>query len=571
MPSSRLLLVALALLGVLLALPSGSGETIIVDANGNGDHQEIADGLEAAEDGDIVRIWNGTYVEYNLTIEDQIIVRGNGTSTVINASWEAHGFIVRHDDVVISHLQVESSANGSVPDGPMFAGILIDVAEMTRLENLTLKENYVGLNVLNNQHYLHLLNSTITDSVSYGVRIQSSHYLRVDNSTIGNNGGVGLYCYYCHHAIFYYSVFEYNDDIGLRSQYAYNQTFYGTDFKNNGKSGLYLRGDGGGVLGTENLIQNAVFSGNLHGLLLSNYARNNTILNSWSFNNDNYGYFFYSHSTGNYLNNSYGYGNDFSLVFEDESHNNTINGGFYRGGEESILFSGDSSTGITLYETDFGESLSINSGSELLIKKNLRVKVTDNATGESWKIYDNQSDENREAYSGTHAMWLGNPDKNDGEYEDNWDFSFYTKDEISLGSSPELSIATWYETENLFDGGHVQISTDGGESWAVLTPAGGYPCSNVAALGDEGYCNLSNGWQIQNFSLSDYDNEDILLRFRFASDASEHNYEGWYIDDVGLEVDYFYDEGNWISNVIQTDSLGGGFGISRARLASAAC
>jgi hypothetical protein len=205
MPSSRLLLVALALLGALLALPSGSGETIIVDANGNGDHQEIADGLEAAEDGDIVRIWNGTYVEYNLTIEDQIIVRGNGTSTVINASWEAHGFIVRHDDVVISHLQVESSANGSVPDGPMFAGILIDVAERTRLENLTLKENYVGLNVLNNQnskHYLHLLNSTITDSVSDGVRIISSHYLRVDYSTISNNGRMGLYCYYCHHCYY---------------------------------------------------------------------------------------------------------------------------------------------------------------------------------------------------------------------------------------------------------------------------------------------------------------------------------------------------------------------------------
>ncbi|OIR11289.1 MAG: hypothetical protein BEU05_00925 [Marine Group III euryarchaeote CG-Bathy2] len=162
----------------------------------------------------------------------------------------------------------------------------------------------------------------------------------------------------------------------------------------------------------------------------------------------------------------------------------------------------------------------------------MRVKVTDNGTSDSWKIYDNQSDENREAYSGTHAMWLGNPDKNDGEYEDNWDFSFVTKDAISLGSSPKLSIATWYKTENTYDGGHVQISTDGGESWALLTPAGGYPCSNVVALEDEGYCNQSNGWKIQNFSLSDYDNEDIQLRFRFASDASQSNYEGWYIDDV---------------------------------------
>jgi hypothetical protein len=215
-------------------------------------------------------------------------------------------------------------------------------------------------------------------------------------------------------------------------------------------------------------------------------------------------------------------------VFEDSSHNNTINVGWYEGAQ----FTGDPSTGIILHEVSFDdESLSINAGSELLISKNLRVKVTDNATGASWKIYDNQSDENREAYSGTHAMWLGNPDKNDGEYEDNWDFSFVTKDEISLGSSPKLAIMVWYETENQYDGGHVQISTDNGDSWALLRPAGDYPCS-VSALGDDGYCNASNGWVLQNFSLSDYDNDDILLRFRFASDGSVSTFEGWYIDDV---------------------------------------
>jgi parallel beta-helix repeat protein len=135
-------------------------------------------------------------------------------------------------------------------------------------------------------------------------------------------------------------------------------------------------------------------------------------------------------------------------------------------------------------------------------------------------------------------MWLGDPDKNDdgeggdGEYKDNWDFSFYTKDEISLGNSPQLSIATWYEYEDVYDGGHVQVSTDSGDSWDVLTPTGDYPCSNVQALGDEGYCDDSAGWLIENFSLSDYDNDDILLRFRFASDPSVYVFEGWYIDDV---------------------------------------
>ena len=532
MSSPRQPLVALALLAALLLFPAAEGETIIVDVNGNGDHQEIAEGLEAAEDGDLVRIWAGTYEEHNLTIENRITVRGNGTSTVVNASWEGHGFIVEHDYVEISHLQVESSANGSIPGGPWYAyfsGVFVNDNEGAHLylENLTLEGNYVGL-VVDGRFYIHVSNSTITNSTNKGAYFQGSWYLRIDNSTFSNNDNNGLTCYSCSHARIYYSVFENNGAQGFNSEYAFNQTFYETDFEENTGIGLYFHD------GSSNSVRNAQFANNKGGVTLTASSTQNEIKICQAYGNEDHGILFRSGSTNNYVNSSTAWSNDYSLVFEDSSHNNTINGGFYSGGGESILFSGDPSTGIILYETNFGESLSINSGSELLIKKNLRVQVTDNGTSNSWKIYDNQSDENREAYSGTHAMWLGNPDKSDGEYEDNWDYSFYTRDEISLGSSPKLSIATWYETETTgeYDGGHVQVSTDGGESWALLTPAGGYPCSNVLALNDEGYCKQSNGWQIQNFSLSDYDNEDILLQFRFASDGSVSNFEGWYIDDV---------------------------------------
>ncbi|MDP7591020.1 MAG: right-handed parallel beta-helix repeat-containing protein, partial [Candidatus Poseidoniia archaeon] len=403
MSSPRLPLVALALLAALLLFPAAEGETIIVDVNGNGDYATIEDGLEAAVDGDIVRIWNGIYVEYNLTIEDRITVRGNGTATVVNANWEGHGFVVKHDDVEISHLQVESSANGSIGGLP-FAGIrIIEAGERTRLENLTLEDNYAGL--VGQQYYIHVINSTVNGSGSHGAAFWGSWYLRIDNSTFSNNTDRGVYCYYCQHARIYYSLFE-NNDQGFGSDYAFNQTFYETDFEGNTVVGLYFHA------GSSNLIRNTKFIDNGAGISLTNSSTQNEIKSCQAYENEEHGYLFASDSTSNYLNSSGGWSNEYSLVFEDSSHNNTINGGFYSGEEESILFSGDSSTGIILYETNFGESLSINSGSELLIKKNLRVKVTDNGTSDSWKIYDNQSDENREAYSGTHAMWLGNPDKN---------------------------------------------------------------------------------------------------------------------------------------------------------------
>ncbi|MAH17716.1 MAG: hypothetical protein CL960_04425, partial [Euryarchaeota archaeon] len=323
MSSPHLPLVALALLAALLLFPAAEGETIIVDVNGNGDYTTIEDGLEAAVDGDIVRIWNGIYVEYNLTIEDQIIVRGNGTSTVVNASWEGHGFIVEHDYVEISHLKVESSANGSAGAGLPFAGIkMIEGGERTRLENLTLEGNYVGL-AGQQHHYIHIINSTISNSTHNGADFQHSYYLRIDNSTFSDNDNRGLYCYYCQHARIYYSLFENNGDAGFRSLYAFNQTFYETDFEGNTGVGLYFHA------GSSNLIRNTKFIDNGAGISLVNSSTQNEIKSCQAYENEEHGYLFASDSTSNYLNSSNGLSNEYSLVFEDSSHNNSINDGFY--------------------------------------------------------------------------------------------------------------------------------------------------------------------------------------------------------------------------------------------------
>ena len=343
----RLPLVALALLAALLLFPAAEGETIIIDVNGNGDYTTIEDGLEAAEDGDLVRIWDGTYVEYNLTIEDQIIVRGNGTSTVVNASWEGHGFIVEHDYVEISHLKVESSANGTAPEGPYYAyfsGVYVNANEGANLhlESLVLEGNYVGL-VVDGQFYIHVSNSTITGSTYIGAHFHGSWYLRIDNSTISNNGGRGILCYYCHHARIYYSSFESNGDQGVKSEYAFNQTFYETDFEDNTGAGLYMHG------AKFNSVRNAEFANNKGGITLASSSTQNEIVECAAYGNDDHGYRFASGSTSNYLNSSNAWSNEYALVFVDSSHNNTVKYGWYEGDEKKVLFTGTPSTGIVLH------------------------------------------------------------------------------------------------------------------------------------------------------------------------------------------------------------------------------
>ena len=184
-----------------------------------------------------------------------------------------------------------------------------------------------------------------------------------------------------------------------------------------------------------------------------------------------------------------------------------------------------------------------------------------------WHLIDTDTDENREAASPTHAMYVGDESKGDGEYENNWDFSLYTAQNISLGQNPAMSVNLWYSVENSWDGGNVQISTDGGESWTVIEPEEGYPDDAIVGLDNEpGYTATSGDgdetdWEIATFSLTDYAYQDVKFRFRFGTDASVDTYEGWYIDDFEVnngastiyEDDFEDGDGDWEADTVLSE------------------
>jgi hypothetical protein len=92
--------------------------------------------------------------------------------------------------------------------------------------------------------------------------------------------------------------------------------------------------------------------------------------------------------------------------------------------------------------------------------------------------------------------------------------------------------------ETNYDGGNVKVSNDGGATWNVVTPFGGYDgtanSGNAGIAGEPcftGY--LNNFWQMEMFDLSAYAGQTIRIRFHFGSDGSVTK-TGWYVDDVTL-------------------------------------
>ncbi len=110
---------------------------------------------------------------------------------------------------------------------------------------------------------------------------------------------------------------------------------------------------------------------------------------------------------------------------------------------------------------------------------------------------------------------------------------------IVSSETARMEFFHYYETELGRDGGQVLISVDGDE-WSVITPEGDYPDQTVEAFrNNPGYTGRMANWTMAQFDLADYENSVIKIRFRFASDESLNNYDGWHIDDLvfwGCEI-----------------------------------
>lgn len=105
-------------------------------------------------------------------------------------------------------------------------------------------------------------------------------------------------------------------------------------------------------------------------------------------------------------------------------------------------------------------------------------------------------------------------------------------------STVSLDFMTWYDIEENWDFGFVQISTDGGNTWTSLASdrttdtivPDGYP--NIIDK-MPGYTGSSGGWVNEVIDLSQYAGQEIMLQFRYMTDWAT-SLEGMFIDNIKL-------------------------------------
>ena len=113
--------------------------------------------------------------------------------------------------------------------------------------------------------------------------------------------------------------------------------------------------------------------------------------------------------------------------------------------------------------------------------------------------------------------------------------------DLSGVSEATLEFWAWYDIEEDWDYAYVEVSTDGGETWEILTtPSGTDTNPNGNSFG-WAYTGKSGGWIQEQVDLSAYAGQEILLRFEYITDDAV-NRPGFVLDDVAIpEIGYFSD------------------------------
>ncbi|MCK4613320.1 MAG: right-handed parallel beta-helix repeat-containing protein, partial [Thermoplasmata archaeon] len=164
----------LAFLGILLvgiivlvlATKEASADTLTVDDDGSGNYTKIQDAIDAAEDGDTIRVFDGTYYE-NVVVNKTVNLIGNGSAnTTIDGGGSGTVVKITADRVNISGFMVTGSGSSSNN-----AGIIIESSNNT------------------------VMNNTCSNSGAHGIYLKISCSNTISNNTFNHNNESGIYLY----------------------------------------------------------------------------------------------------------------------------------------------------------------------------------------------------------------------------------------------------------------------------------------------------------------------------------------------------------------------------------------
>ena len=240
-------LVVLVIVAVLAGLCSeeGGARTITVDDDGEGDYATIQEAVDAAEDGDTIQVWEGSYFEVEITKGLRIVGNGTEETRIEMPGMYANATSIENvtvlgwihllpfvQDVVIRNCSVKGIQWGLVS---------------TNNRNVTLADcNIMGASE-DGVHIKRLSESNFINcsfrNCRTGMLIEEGTNNRIEGCTFLNNTGSGIYLIRTRSTWITNCVFEGNK-IGISDSRTEDTSLRNNHFKNNGRNVVVTRAGG---------------------------------------------------------------------------------------------------------------------------------------------------------------------------------------------------------------------------------------------------------------------------------------------------------------------------------------
>jgi len=202
---------------------------IYVSSNGTGEYLTIQQGIDQANDGDTVFVYNGTYNE-NIVIDKSLSLIGEDyTTTFINGRDVGNVIKINADGATIKGFTIQHGGL-TYP----LAGINCSSDHNTICENIIIS-NYYGI-TLHRSSNNEITKNTIQDNNNCGIYMSQSTYNIIENNTIQQQtyNGIGIY------------------------DSSNNNTILKNTFKNNNYCGVNIRISSFNIVKENNFVDNNI-------------------------------------------------------------------------------------------------------------------------------------------------------------------------------------------------------------------------------------------------------------------------------------------------------------------------
>lgn len=246
MNTKRILLLGICFLLVCASVGTASGTIWYVDDDGGADFTNIQDAINAANESDIIYVYNGTYIEHLSIDKNNLTLLGEDRNTTIIDGYGYEGDVVtmKYANCTINGFTIENS-------GTSDAGIKI-----VQLVGIPGHHNNVSNNIIKNNHK--------------GIYLMQSHNIIRENLIFDNNdAGITASS---NNTISYNEIFS-NNGHGV-SIYSDNNTISDNNVSYNGYSNIDLSGS------KNNIIANNTIKHGSGGIKISYACYYNKIINN---------------------------------------------------------------------------------------------------------------------------------------------------------------------------------------------------------------------------------------------------------------------------------------------------